>query len=131
MSSPQISSGWMFSTFCVLLRMTEGVGSAMFFTAAFAVLPELFPNHVGTVMVGHVVAINFLYRLIANVGLVIRMLLSHWILHMHSSIKTELVYKAADQNSTETGEAIVCVFIVMGRVSLPFAMTIMVSLGSV
>ena len=44
-------SGWVFILFCVLLRMTEGVGSAMFFTSAFALLPELFPKHVATVMV--------------------------------------------------------------------------------
>jgi len=44
-------SGWVFILFCVLLRMTEGVGSAMLTTAAFALLPELFPNHVGTLMV--------------------------------------------------------------------------------
>ncbi|XP_064392257.1 MFS-type transporter SLC18B1-like isoform X2 [Halichondria panicea] len=48
MSSPQISSGWMFATLCIILRMTEGVGSAMFFTACYALIPELFPNHIGT-----------------------------------------------------------------------------------
>ena len=35
----------------MLLRLTEGVGSAMFLTAAFGVLPELFPKNVATVMV--------------------------------------------------------------------------------
>ena len=44
-------SGWVFILFCILLRMTEGVGSAMLSTAAFSLLPELFPNHLATVMV--------------------------------------------------------------------------------
>ena len=44
-------SGWIFIVFCVLLSMTQGVGSAMFTTAAYALLVELFPNNVSTVMV--------------------------------------------------------------------------------
>ena len=46
-----LSSGWMFITFCVLLRVTEGVGTAMFVTATFTILPVLFPKSVGTIMV--------------------------------------------------------------------------------
>jgi MFS family permease len=41
--------GWVFITFAVLLRMTEGVGSALSFTAIYTLLPELFPNRVGLV----------------------------------------------------------------------------------
>ncbi len=41
----------MFIFFCILLRITEGIGSAMFSTATFTVLPILFPNSVGTVVV--------------------------------------------------------------------------------
>ena len=48
-----MSSGWIFVTFCVLLRMVEGVGSAMFITAAFTLLPLLFPNSVGTMTVSN------------------------------------------------------------------------------
>ena len=44
-------SGWVFILFCILLRMTEGVGSAMLSTASFSLLPELFPNRLATVMV--------------------------------------------------------------------------------
>ncbi len=51
MSSPQIDSGLMFISFCIVLRVTEGVGSAMFYTAAFSLPAEMFPNNVGTVMV--------------------------------------------------------------------------------
>lgn len=42
----------MFLVFCLLLRITEGVGSAMFFTAVYALLPDTFPDNVGTLMVG-------------------------------------------------------------------------------
>ena len=44
-------SGWVFIMFCILLRLTEGVGSAMFATSLYAQLPELFPHSVGTMSV--------------------------------------------------------------------------------
>ena len=44
-------SGWVFIMFCILLRLTEGVGSAMFATSLYAQLPELFPHSVGTMTV--------------------------------------------------------------------------------
>jgi len=44
-------SGWIFILFGVLLRMMEGVGFAMFDTATYALLAELFPNNVATVTV--------------------------------------------------------------------------------
>lgn len=47
----ELPSGWIFILFCVLLRMTEGVGSAMLFTAVFTLLPEYYPSKVGTIMV--------------------------------------------------------------------------------
>ena len=47
----QLPSNWVFVLYCVLLRMTEGVGSAMFVTATFTVLPVLFPKSVATIMV--------------------------------------------------------------------------------
>jgi hypothetical protein len=48
----ELPSGWVFILFCVLLRMTEGVGSAMYFTAAFTLVPQFYPTRVSTVMVG-------------------------------------------------------------------------------
>lgn len=47
-------SGWIFITFCILLRSAEGVGAAMFITAAFTLLPQMFPSRVGFLMVGNV-----------------------------------------------------------------------------
>ena len=47
----QLPPGWVFILFCTLLRMTEGAGSAMFFTAVFTLLPEYYPSRVGTVLV--------------------------------------------------------------------------------
>ena len=44
-------SGWIFALFGTLLRMTEGVGLAMFITASFTLLPELYPTRVGLVKV--------------------------------------------------------------------------------
>lgn len=46
-----MSGGWVFITFAVLLRLTEGVGSSMAITAIYTLLPELFPNRVGLVTV--------------------------------------------------------------------------------
>lgn len=43
--------GWVFIMFAVLLRMTEGVGSSMTFTAIYTLLPELFPTRVGLLTV--------------------------------------------------------------------------------
>lgn len=43
--------GWVFITFAVLLRMTEGVGSSMSLTAIYTLLPELYPTRVGLVTV--------------------------------------------------------------------------------
>lgn len=43
--------GWVFITFAILLRMTEGVGSSLSVTATNTLLPELFPNRVGFVTV--------------------------------------------------------------------------------
>ena len=37
--------------FGILLRMTEGVGSSLAFTAIYTLLPELFPHRVGLVTV--------------------------------------------------------------------------------
>ncbi len=47
----QLPSGWIFIIVCVLFRVTEGVGTAMFFTATFATYPKLFPESIGTVVV--------------------------------------------------------------------------------
>ena len=46
-------SGWIFAFFGILLRMTEGVGLAMFITASFTLLPELYPTRVGLVKVNN------------------------------------------------------------------------------
>ena len=50
----ELPSGWVFILFCVLLRMTEGVGSAMYFTATFTLVPEFYPTKVSTVMVSYI-----------------------------------------------------------------------------
>lgn len=50
----ELPSGWVFILFCVLLRMTEGVGSAMYFTATFTLVPEFYPTKVSTVMVNYI-----------------------------------------------------------------------------
>ena len=44
-------SGWVFITFAILMRMTEGVGWSMCTTTTFSLLAQLFPTHVGTVTV--------------------------------------------------------------------------------
>lgn len=54
-----LPSGWVFILFCTLLRMTEGVGSAMFFTATFTLLPEYYPSRIGTLLVSTVTLVIF------------------------------------------------------------------------
>ena len=49
-----LPAGWIFILFCVLLRMAEGVGSAMYFTAMFTLVPEFYPTRVSTVMVNYI-----------------------------------------------------------------------------
>ena len=44
-------SGLVFIILAVLLRMTEGVGWAMFTTSVFFILAQLFPTHVALMMV--------------------------------------------------------------------------------
>ena len=46
-----LPANWVFVVICIVLRMTEGIGSAMFITAAFTVAPLLFPNSVATIVV--------------------------------------------------------------------------------
>ena len=46
-----IPSVWGFILFCLLLRVLEGVGVAMFTTATFATFAKFFPDSVGTLMV--------------------------------------------------------------------------------
>ena len=46
-----LSPGLEFITFCVVLRLVQGTGSALFSTATFTLLPELFPNALGTITV--------------------------------------------------------------------------------
>ena len=45
-----LPANWLFPIICVLLRCTEGIGSAMLATAIFAVLPVFFPNSVATIV---------------------------------------------------------------------------------
>lgn len=45
----RLPSNWVFVLFCVLLRVTEGIGSALFITATFTLLPVLYPKSTGTV----------------------------------------------------------------------------------
>ena len=44
-------SGAVFLVFGILLRMTEGVGWAMYTTTTLSLLAQLFPAHVGTLTV--------------------------------------------------------------------------------
>ena len=53
-------SGWIFALFGILLRMTEGVGLAMFITASFTLLPELYPTRVGLVKVNKLITICYM-----------------------------------------------------------------------
>ncbi len=46
-----LSPGWMFIVYCVLLRMTEGVGSALYMTSTFTILPILYPTQIGMITV--------------------------------------------------------------------------------
>ena len=46
-----LPSGWVFIVACVLLRLIEGIGSAMFTTAMFSLLQQLYPDNVGLMMV--------------------------------------------------------------------------------
>lgn len=42
---------WVFIVACVLLRIAEGAGTAMFYTGTFATFPKLFPKSVSLLMV--------------------------------------------------------------------------------
>ena len=46
-----LPSGWVFIVVCALLRSIEGTGTAMFLTALFSLLPQLYPNHMGIMTV--------------------------------------------------------------------------------
>ena len=41
-------AGVVFLVFAILLRMTEGLGWAMFTTTTFSLLAQLFPTRIGT-----------------------------------------------------------------------------------
>ena len=42
---------WVFILICVILRLLEGVGTALVGTSIFSALPYFFPKSVGTLMV--------------------------------------------------------------------------------
>ena len=46
-----IPSTWGFVAVAITLRLVEGVGSAMFVTATYYILPILFPKRISTMMV--------------------------------------------------------------------------------
>ena len=46
-----IASKWVFIASCLLLRIVEGVGTAILNTTIFAVFPKLYPKSVGTLVV--------------------------------------------------------------------------------
>ena len=48
-----ITSSWMFVVTCVVLRLVEGVGTAIVSTAIFSTFPVLFPKSVATLVVTH------------------------------------------------------------------------------
>ena len=46
-----LPSGWIFIMMCILLRLIEGIGSALFMTGALAIVPQLYPDSIGRVIV--------------------------------------------------------------------------------
>ena len=48
-----LPSGWVFIIMCIVLRLIEGVGSALFMTGALAIVPQLYPDSVGRVTVSN------------------------------------------------------------------------------
>ena len=52
-----IPSTWGFILACILLRVAEGAGTAMFCTATYSSLPKLFPNSVSFLMVIEIILI--------------------------------------------------------------------------
>ena len=48
---PQMPSSALFIAFSLLLRMVEGVGTAMYSTASYTLLTQLFPDKKGTIVV--------------------------------------------------------------------------------
>lgn len=42
---------WSFIVLCIVLKIADGAGNAMFVSASYSLLPRLFPKHVGTVTV--------------------------------------------------------------------------------
>lgn len=49
--SDLLPSSWIFVLYTSVLRVIEGVGTGMFTTVTFTILPDLFPNSVATVSV--------------------------------------------------------------------------------
>ena len=50
----KITSAVGFIMASLFLRVTEGIGSTMFTTSAYALIPKLFPNHITIVVVSHI-----------------------------------------------------------------------------
>ena len=46
-----VSAAWAFIAICTVLRVLEGVGSALLFTAIFSTFAQLFPKSVSTLVV--------------------------------------------------------------------------------
>ena len=46
-----IPSKWIFFLASLLIRIIQGVGAALFYTASFAMIPILYPDRLGTVFV--------------------------------------------------------------------------------
>ena len=64
---PMVPSGWIFIILCILLRMAEGVGSALFGTALITLIPILYPKSVGTLVVSalvHPLCCSYQYMLL-------------------------------------------------------------------
>ena len=71
-------SGWLFIMMCTLLRLIEGVGSALFLTGSLAIIPQLYPNSVGFVSVSWLTS-TYSVSMFTNlhVGTVITVLYAH------------------------------------------------------
>ena len=54
--SVYLPSGWVFVIVCTMLRFTQGIGSAFFYTTAYAMVAKLYPDSIGFVIVSSVMS---------------------------------------------------------------------------
>ena len=51
-----LPAGWVFIMMCLLLKLTEGIGSSLFLTGALSIAPQYYPKSVGTVTVSIIIS---------------------------------------------------------------------------